>query len=129
MARSRRRAYTRKDISDWGKQLTTQVEAVSDDLQERTEEALELIMEKADEYVPEDTGLTKDSAYFEVTKESGRIKAIFGYDKFDRVPYINIIYYNVKGVTWRKAGAKDQWLDEAFRETKDEAYDIIAGKK
>jgi hypothetical protein len=128
VAKTRRRAYTRNDIDKWTKQLTTRVETVSESLRDRTEKAVELIMAQADVYVPEDTMKTKNSAYVNVKMEKHRIVAEFGYDKDNDVDYISTIYYNVDNVTWRKAGARDMWLDEAFLETKEQAYQMIAGK-
>lgn len=125
---AKRRAYTKKAIQDWAKQLTSSVTEINDDLEDRTRTAVDKIMTLADEYVPEDTKLTKHSAYSEVVQEKGRIRAEFGYDKFNEVEYLAFIYNDVER-NWIKAGARAQWLDVAFQELKDEAYDIIAGKR
>lgn len=123
----RRRAYTKKDISNWSKKLSRQVDEITEETKDNLEKGIEVIMNRSQELVPEDTGRTKDSAYTIIQEEKGRLVARFGYDLDSQVPYITYIYYEPK--MWKKNGASHLWLDFAFQEKKEEAYNIISGKR
>lgn len=127
---ARRRAYTKKAVNDFSKQLTKRVEDYQENLLKRTDEAVGWIMELSDRYVPEDTLLTKNSAWVEPAKfEKGRLITRFGYDLKDEVDYINIIWDGVRlgePIRFRKVGAQAMWLDVAFNELKDKVYNHIS---
>jgi hypothetical protein len=136
MARRRAYTFTKKSINDFTKQLTSRVENQEDAILKAVEEAVTMMMDKSDEYVPVLTGEVINSRYEDVKKDGDVIKATFGYDKNGTIDYLPWIYYLSESASSGKVGytdfnrtrnpnAKEQWLDVAFLEMREKMYQHI----
>lgn len=97
-------------------------------MQERLERALDVIEAESQRLVPEDTGRTRRSWYRNVYKDSDTWVAEFGYDKENKIEYIPIIYWNTRGVNFRKEGAEQEWLAKAILNKQSQVVAILKGE-
>lgn len=84
------------------------------------EDAIDVIEERSQELVPEDTGATKRSWFRYVEVDSSQITGTFGYDENGQLDYVPLIYVNPFDFNWHKEGAEDYWLQKAIAEKNNE---------
>lgn len=88
--------------------------------EQNMEDAIDVIEQRSQELVPEDTGATKRSWFRYVESDQGTITGTFGYDENGELDYVPLIYVNPFDFNWQKEGAEDYWLQKAVAEKNNE---------
>lgn len=129
------RVMANANIEGWVKELNSYVseyQSTSKGMMKRINNAINIIEEQSNIFVPVDTGDTKRSWYRDVEVKDDEIVGIFGYDKNNTIPYLGLIYMNpYRRVFQTKKGAIDpqeKWLEAAYiKRKKDIEFELRRG--
>jgi len=100
----------------------------SENIGSKARQIVDLIFDKSQIYVPEDTGATKNSWFEEIEIDKSGVLIIFGYDKNNELEYLPLIHagFTTAGpINFRKKTAKPRFFARAIEETIPEAKKIL----
>lgn len=100
----------------------------SENIGDKARKIVDMIFEKSQLYVPEDTGATKNSWFEEIEIDKSGVLIIFGYDKDNQLEYLPLIHagFNSAGaINFKKRTAKPRFFARAIEESIPEAKKIL----